>query len=139
MTINVWPNGCVCQAVRAPRSKVTLAPRTRPGSGASNSGSMRTVPVNQSAGPLVDASDPTLLISMFKSRLKFLTMPVRQIPRRSIIGRLRCMISGQIKDSREDAAGKMFPESAGYWANKNRTQDVFISRRTGLMHTMARC
>ena len=26
MTINVWPKGCVCHAVRAPGSKVTLAP-----------------------------------------------------------------------------------------------------------------
>ena len=27
VTISVWPSGCVCQAVRAPGSKVTLAPR----------------------------------------------------------------------------------------------------------------
>ena len=43
VTINVWPSGCVCHAVRAPGSNVTLAPATRAGSGASNSGSMRTV------------------------------------------------------------------------------------------------
>src|SRR5205809_3881899 len=33
VTINVWPSGWVCQAVRAPGSKVTLAPATRAGSG----------------------------------------------------------------------------------------------------------
>src|SRR4029453_13483645 len=64
VTINVWPNGCECQAVQAPGSNVTLAPRTRAGSGASNSGSIRTLPVNQSAGPFVDACAPDLVISM---------------------------------------------------------------------------
>src|SRR5438034_11445805 len=64
VTIRVCPSGCVCQAVRAPGSKVTLAPVTRAGSGASNSGSIRTVPVNQSAGPLFEGCDPFLLISM---------------------------------------------------------------------------
>src|SRR5436305_11293980 len=58
VTINVCPSGCVCQAVRAPGSNVTFAQAMRAGSGAWNSGSMRTVPVNQSAGPLVDASPP---------------------------------------------------------------------------------
>src|SRR5205814_5352401 len=43
---------------------VTFASRTRAGSGASNSGSMRTVPVNQSDGPLPDGCEPTLLISI---------------------------------------------------------------------------
>ena len=38
VTISVWPSGCVCQAVRAPGSKVTMAPPTRAGSGALNSG-----------------------------------------------------------------------------------------------------
>src|SRR6266568_8939626 len=60
VTIKVCPSGWVCQAVRAPGSKVTLAPRTRAGAGASNNGSMRTVPVNQSAGPLPDGCDPAL-------------------------------------------------------------------------------
>src|SRR5438874_3656323 len=64
VTINVWPSGCVCHAVRAPGSKVTLAPATRAGSGGSSSGSIRTVPVNQSAGPLPDGRLPTRLISM---------------------------------------------------------------------------
>src|SRR5205807_10480240 len=64
VTIKVWPSGCVCHAVRAPGSKVTLAPETRPGSGASNSGSIRTVPVNQSAGPLLDGREPLLLMSI---------------------------------------------------------------------------
>src|SRR6266481_8533414 len=69
VTINVCPSGCVCQAVRAPGSNVTLAPRTRAGSGASNNGSMRTEPVNQSVGPLLDGSDPLLLISMLRTSL----------------------------------------------------------------------
>src|SRR6266487_5999217 len=64
VTINVWPNGCVCQAVRAPGSNVTLAQRTRAGSGASNSGPIRTVPVNQSAGPFVEACEPDFFISI---------------------------------------------------------------------------
>jgi len=54
VTISVWPNGCVCQAVRAPGSKVTSAPETRAGSGGLNRGSRRTVPVNQSAEPLAE-------------------------------------------------------------------------------------
>src|SRR5947199_10604853 len=65
VTINVCPSGCVCQAVRAPGSNVTLAPRTRAGSGASNSGSIRTLPVNQSDGPLPEFCEPDLFISMF--------------------------------------------------------------------------
>jgi hypothetical protein len=60
----VCPSGCVCQAVRAPGSNVTLAPLTRAGSGALNSGSMRTVPVNHSAGPLPDGCVPFRLISI---------------------------------------------------------------------------
>src|SRR5436305_14893701 len=64
VTINVWPSGCVCQAVLALGSKVTTAPATRAGDGAVKSGSMRTVPVNQSAGPLPDGCEPTLLISI---------------------------------------------------------------------------
>src|SRR5437016_5472763 len=64
VTINVWPNGCVCHALRAPGSNATLAPRTRAGSGASNNGSILTVPVNQSADPFVELWEPDLLISM---------------------------------------------------------------------------
>src|SRR5437899_12496110 len=67
VTIRVWPNGCVCQAVRAPGSNVTLAPTARAGAVAWNKGSIRTVPVNQSAGPLLDGCEPTLLISIFCS------------------------------------------------------------------------
>src|SRR6267378_2544959 len=67
VTINVWPNGCVCHAVRAPGSNVTLAPRTRAGSGASNSGSIRTLPVNQSVGPSPDGCEPLRLISIYQS------------------------------------------------------------------------
>jgi hypothetical protein len=64
VTIRVCPSGCVCHAVRAPGSNVTLAPLTRAGSGALNSGSMRTVPVNHSAGPLPEGWVPFRLISM---------------------------------------------------------------------------
>jgi hypothetical protein len=53
--------GC---AVRAPGSNVTLAPLTLAGSDRSNSGSIRTVPVDQSAGPLADACEPTRLMSI---------------------------------------------------------------------------
>src|ERR1043166_1526798 len=63
LTISVWPNGCVCHAVRAPGSNVTLAPRSRAGDGASNSGSMRTLPVNHSARPLLDPWLPAGFIS----------------------------------------------------------------------------
>src|SRR5438874_532128 len=61
VTIKVCPSGCVCHAVRAPGSKVTLAPVTRPGWGTSKSGSIRTVPVNQSAGPLPEGCEPLFL------------------------------------------------------------------------------
>jgi hypothetical protein len=65
VTISVWPRGCVCQAVRAPGSKVTLALRTRAGSGASNNGSMRTAPVKYSAGPLPEGREPLRSISIW--------------------------------------------------------------------------
>src|ERR1700759_2360097 len=41
VTIKVCPSGCVCHAVRAPGSNVTLAPETRAGSDVSNSMSTR--------------------------------------------------------------------------------------------------
>src|ERR1017187_8803111 len=65
VTIKVWPSGCVCHAVRAPGSNVTMAPVTHAGSLPLNGESMRTVPVNQSAGPLLDGCEPLRLISMF--------------------------------------------------------------------------
>src|SRR5271165_6052576 len=64
VTIKVWPSGCVCQAVRAPGSKVTMAPATRAGSAPLNGESMRTVPVNQSDGPLFAGCEPLRLISI---------------------------------------------------------------------------
>jgi hypothetical protein len=57
-------SGCVCQAVRAPGSNVTLAPAARAGTGASKNRSMRTVPVNHSAGPFADGCEPLHLISI---------------------------------------------------------------------------
>ena len=56
-------------AVREPGSNVTLAPLTRAGLGAVNSGSTRTVPVNQSAGPLPEGFEPLRVISI--ARLSF--------------------------------------------------------------------
>jgi hypothetical protein len=56
-TTRVWPRGCVWHALRAPGSKVTLAHDTRAGGGGAFSGSIRTVPVNHSAGPLADAAN----------------------------------------------------------------------------------
>ena len=60
----VCPRGCVCQAVRAPGSKVTIATPTRAGAAPLNGESMRTVPVNQSAGPLLDGWEPIRVISI---------------------------------------------------------------------------
>jgi len=62
--MSVCPNGCVCHAVRAPGSKVTLAPATRAGASAWKRGSMRTVPVNQSAGPLPEGLLPMRVMFM---------------------------------------------------------------------------
>jgi len=54
----------VCQAVRAPGSKVTFAPAVRAGALAWNNISTRTPPVNQSDGPFVDCRELFLLISI---------------------------------------------------------------------------
>lgn len=62
--MRVWPRGWVCHAVREPGEKVTRADWTRAGAGAWESGSMRTVPVNQSAGPVTGSWVPLRLISM---------------------------------------------------------------------------
>ena len=48
----------------APGSNVTVAAAARDGAFAENSGSMRTAPVNQSAGPLLEGCDPTRVIFM---------------------------------------------------------------------------
>src|ERR1700722_19704059 len=58
----------MCHAVRAPGSNVTLAPAARAGAFTWNKGSMRTLPVNHSAGPLLDGCEPTFLISIFEFR-----------------------------------------------------------------------
>src|SRR2546425_6441304 len=64
VTIRVWPSGWVCHAVRAPGSNVTLTLSARAGSGAWNKGSMRTVPVKYSTGPLPEGCEPLLLMSI---------------------------------------------------------------------------
>src|SRR5271166_4999357 len=85
VTISVWPSGWVCHAVRAPGSKVTLEPFTRAGSGALNKGSMRTVPVNQSDGPLPEGCEPLRLMSMGLS----IKQEARLSPRSASISRHR--------------------------------------------------
>src|SRR5205085_2701654 len=64
VTINVWPSGCVCHAVRAPGSNVTAFPAARAGAVLGNNGSIRTVPVNQSPGPFAEGCDPLRVIFM---------------------------------------------------------------------------
>jgi hypothetical protein len=64
VTSRVWPSGWVCQAERAPGSKVTLAHETREGAGALLSGSIRTVPVKYSSGPFIEGCEPTRLSCM---------------------------------------------------------------------------
>src|SRR6516164_6752671 len=64
VTINLWPSGWVCHAVRAPGSNVTNPAETRDGSVAGNSGSIRTLPVKCSAGPLAEGCEPLCLISI---------------------------------------------------------------------------
>ena len=58
----VWPTGCVCQAERAPGSKVTCPPDTRDGAVAGNMGSTRTVPVKYSGRPFADGCEPARVI-----------------------------------------------------------------------------
>src|SRR2546422_598063 len=58
VTIRICPAGCVCQALRAPGSKVTWPAPTRVCVRAPMSGSTITVPVNVSAGPLPVGRDP---------------------------------------------------------------------------------
>src|SRR6516164_4324297 len=64
VTTSLWPSGWVCQAVRAPGSNVTKPAETRDGAIAGNSGSIRTLPVKYSAGPLLEGCEPLCLISI---------------------------------------------------------------------------
>ena len=61
-TCNVYPNGCVCHAVRAPGSNATFNARTLAGSGALTIGSCHTVPVNQSDDACLVGRDPAFMI-----------------------------------------------------------------------------
>src|SRR5947207_7808082 len=89
VTMSVCPSGCQCHAVCAPGSNVTLAPRTRAGSGASNNGSMRTVPVNQSVAPFVDDCDSLLFISIVAIPfLVFLSQQLNSLNSFSVFQRL---------------------------------------------------
>src|SRR3954469_18614249 len=67
--ISLCPSGCVCQAERAPGSKVTRAAETRDGSTAGNRGSIRTLPVNQLSGPLAEGCEPLCLMSIVEPRV----------------------------------------------------------------------
>ena len=63
-------NKRLAERMRVPRcagagSNVTLAPCTSAGADAWNRGSIRTIPVNHSAGPFADGCKPTRLISMY--------------------------------------------------------------------------
>lgn len=59
----IQADGCA-HAVLAPGSKATLAAAPRLASLASNNGSIRTTPVDQSSGPLAEGFEPTLVISV---------------------------------------------------------------------------
>src|ERR1700738_3419723 len=67
VTIKVCPSGWVCHALRAPGSKVTLAQDTRDSAGGAFNGSIRTLPVNHSAGPLIEGCDPGRLSSILSA------------------------------------------------------------------------
>src|ERR1700742_5098350 len=64
VTTSVCPSGCQCHADLAPGSKVTSAQLTREGSCACDRGSMRTLPVKYSSGPLPVGCEPLFLISI---------------------------------------------------------------------------
>src|SRR6185437_13993774 len=64
VTMRVWPQGCVCHAERAPGSNVTAAPPNCAGPGDWKSGSIRTLPVKYSLGPIWDGCEPLRLISI---------------------------------------------------------------------------
>ena len=66
----VWPTGCVCQAERAPGSKVTCPPETRDGEVAGKSGSTRTAPVKYWADPFADGCEPPRVILRLSPRLE---------------------------------------------------------------------
>ena len=55
---------------------MTLAPTARAGAAARNNGSIRTAPVNHSAGPLPDGCEPLRLMSMTPLYLGDFSVPV---------------------------------------------------------------
>src|SRR5438309_11348604 len=61
VTIRIWPTGCVCHAERAPGSNVTEPADMRDGDVAGKSGSTRTEPVKNCAGPLFEGCEPLRL------------------------------------------------------------------------------
>src|SRR5438105_2028754 len=71
VTISDWPSGWMCHAVRAPGSNVTLTPSARAGLLVWKRGSIRTLPVKFAAGPLTEACEPLLLMSIFLSPKAF--------------------------------------------------------------------
>jgi hypothetical protein len=61
----------VCQAVRAPGSNVTIAARSRAGTGASTIGSRHAVPVTKSEDIRRDGADPIGRASMARLLQEF--------------------------------------------------------------------
>jgi len=64
MTIKVWPQGWVCQALRALGSNVTQAQDMRDGSPPANSGAALTLPLKNCSGPSDVGSDLLCFTSM---------------------------------------------------------------------------
>jgi len=83
----------VCQAVRAPGSKVTLAHETRAGAAAVFSGSSRTTPVKYSAGPFWDGWVPARFSSIVFSEIDAYTLShlAAVLPFSRLLARLRIL------------------------------------------------
>lgn len=90
------PNGCECHAVRALGWNVTALPTPRAGVFARNSGSVRTVPVNHSAGAFADGRDSLRLIFIELSP-RFWMVPHAAFARRLILDRAASASGGRNK------------------------------------------
>jgi hypothetical protein len=120
---------------RAPGSNVTLAPLTRAGSGALNNGSIRTVPMNHSAGPLPDGCEPFRMMSMteilrHKSRLRKVTEaragidsslgPRQALPTEFLAERLCILHPGKAEDDEAEilAAEEVGQQRSEHWRGR---------------------
>ncbi len=90
-------DGVVCQAVRAPGSKVTLAPCTRGGiGGPERGGRCGRCRVNQSAGPLLEGLVPARWMSMGFS----LHVACADVGGLGLgVGRVEVLLDGLVEDS----------------------------------------